>query len=131
MVTGKQVGAVLLLAAIFALGGAAGRMSMTWGHRGGAAQPPQRSQRFIATLDRELKLTPTQRDSVQTILSRWDPAMRAAWDEMRPKFDSLRALVRADIMQVLTDDQRAAFKRWTARNDSLARNRPKEEQRAR
>ena len=50
---------------------------------------------------------------------------------MRPKFDSLRALVRADIMQVLTDDQKAAFKRWTAKNDSLARNRPKEEQRAR
>jgi hypothetical protein len=118
---------VILLAATFAVGGAAGRMSTSWNRR----EPSQRGGRFMATLDRELKLTPTQRDSVQAILRKWDPAMRAVWDGMRPKFDSLRALVRADIMQVLTDDQKIAFKRLSAKNDSLARNRTKEEQRAR
>jgi Spy/CpxP family protein refolding chaperone len=57
--------------------------------------------------------------------------MRAVYDGMRPKFDSLRAQVHADIMKVLTDDQKAAFQRWSARMDSVARNRSKEGQRGR
>ncbi len=84
----------------------------------------------METLDRELKLTPTQRDSVRAILRTWDPAMRAAWDDMRHKFDSLRPLVRADIRQVLTDDQKAGFRRWTAHADSV-RNQQREAERAR
>ncbi|MBI4503492.1 MAG: periplasmic heavy metal sensor [Gemmatimonadetes bacterium] len=135
MVTRKQLAALLLLVATFAVGGAAGRMSARWGwrDRGARAERAERGapgSRFIATLDRELRLTPTQRDSVQAILRKWDPAMRAVWDGMRSKFDSLRALVRADIAQILTDDQKAAFQRWTARTDSAARKRSREAERA-
>ena len=135
MVTKKQLGAALLLLATFAVGVAAGRMSAPWGRRDRAPRS-ERSERaapgtrFVATLDRELKLTPTQRDSVEAILRKWDPAMRAVWDGMRTKFDSLRALVRADIAQVLTDDQKAAFQRWTARTDGAARKRSREAERA-
>ena len=68
---------------------------------------------------------------MQAVLIKWDPAMRAVWDGMRPKFDSLRMLVRADIRQLLTDDQKAAFQRWSTRQDSAARNRSREENRGR
>ena len=135
MVTGKQAGAATLLIATFAVGAVAGRVSARWADA--AASPRTRTEnrvpgaRLTATLQRELSLTPPQRDSVQAILLRWDPAMRAVWDGMRPKFDSLRVLVRADIRQLLTDDQKAAFLRWTTRQDSVARNRSREENRGR
>ena len=136
MVTGKQLGAVVLLVATFAVGAVVGRGSSRWG--AGAADPGSRSDRrsggrggFLNTLQHELNLTPGQRDSVQTILKKWDPAMRAVWESTRPKFDSLRALVRADIVQVLTPDQKAAFQRWSTRQDSVARNRSREGDRGR
>jgi Spy/CpxP family protein refolding chaperone len=139
MVSGKQLGAALVLVAAFSVGAITGRTSTAWwrsnrgpspGQReGGERRPP--GGRFVATLERELKLTPTQRDSVQAIVKAYDPKMRAVYDGMRPKFDSLRAQVHADIMKVLTDDQKAAFQRWSARMDSVARNRSKEGQRGR
>jgi hypothetical protein len=124
MISRRRLAVVGLLAAIFALGGAAGRMSLATRQpdcptgSGERARTCQRG-RFAATLDRELKLTPSQRDSVQTILRKWDPNMRAVWDGMLNKYDSLRVLVRADIRQVLTDDQKSAFQRWTAHADSV------------
>src|SRR5690349_19832214 len=130
MVTRKQFGAVALLLVTFAAGAVTGRASSRWlrapserqraegGERRGSGE--RRGGGFVATLQRELNLTPEQRDSVQVIVRRWDPAMRAVYDGMRPRFDSLRALVHADIMQVLTEDQKAAFQRWSARTDSLA-----------
>src|SRR6185503_14715192 len=133
MVTGKLLGAGFLLAAAFSVGAITGRASINWWrpNRGpssgqretGARRPP--GGRFVATLERELKLTPTQRDSVQAIVKAYDPKMRAVYDGMRPRFDSLRAQVHADIMKVLTEDQKAAFQRWSARMDSVARNRSK------
>jgi hypothetical protein len=135
MVTGKQAGAATLLIATFAVGAVVGRVSARWSDA--SATPRARTEnrvpgaRLTATLQRELTLSPVQRDSVQAILTKWDPAMRAVWDGMRPKFDSLRVLVRADIRQVLTEDQKAAFQRWSARQDSVARNRSREENRGR
>ena len=146
MVTGKRMGAVVLLAATFAVGVVAGRVSSRWGGPEGGSRSGERRDsgrgggRFITILQRELNLTPGQRDSVQTILRKWDPAMRAVWDGTRPKFDSLRVLVRADIAQILTADQKVAFQRWSARQDSVvrtrrqdsaARNRVREEDRGR
>ncbi len=131
MLTRKQFGAAALLVATFAVGAVAGRASSRWGDRDrGTRQDgrPGQGGRFVNTLQRELNLTPVQRDSVQAILKRYDPKMRAVWDGMRPKFDSLRAQVHADIIQILTDDQKAAFQRWSARMDSAARKRSKEEQ---
>jgi Spy/CpxP family protein refolding chaperone len=137
MITRRRITVAVLLAAIFALGAAAGRFSSAWtshdnnpirSDRSPRAGPP--GARFVATMERELKLTPMQRDSVQAILRKWDPAMRGVWDAMQVKFDSLRVLVRADIRQVLTDDQKAAFQRWTVHADSV-RNRQREAERAR
>ena|SRR5690349_9062692 len=135
MVTGKQLSAVVLLVATFAVGAVAGRASSHWGMADpGSRSSDRRGSRregVIATLQKELSLTPVQRDSVESILKKWDPAMRAVWETTRPKFDSLRALVRADIAQILTPDQKAAFQRWSARQDSAARNRLREGDRGR
>lgn len=138
MVTGKQFGAAALLVFTFAVGAVAGRATSRWGQpeqRPRSGQQGERSRGgrgFVSTLQRELNLTPEQRDSVQAIVRRWDPAMRKVYDGMRPRFDSLRALVHADIMQILTDDQKAAFQRWSMRMDSTAaRKRSKEAQGAR
>ena len=123
MISRRRLAVVVLLAAIFALGGAAGRISL-WPRReceSGSSERARSCQRgrFVETLDHELSLTPTQRDSVRAILRKWDPSMRAAWDDLRHKFDSLRPMVRADIRQVLTEDQKAGFQRWTAHSDSV------------
>ena len=138
MVTRKQFGAAALLLVTFAAGAVTGRASHRW--TGGSRQRSETGERargsggqrhggIVATLQRELNLTPGQRDSVQVIVRRWDPVMRSVYDGMRPRFDSLRALVRADIAQVLTADQKAAFQRWSARMDSTAaRKRSKEAQ---
>jgi Spy/CpxP family protein refolding chaperone len=145
MVTGKQMGAVALLVATFAVGAVVGRVSTRLGSpeaEQGSRSGDRTNRRggFLNTLQHELDLTPAQRDSVQSILRKWDPAMRAVWDGTRPKFDSLRVLVRADIMQMLTPDQKTAFQRWSARQDSVvrirrqdsaARNRREEEGRGR
>ena len=137
MVTGKRLGAVAFLVATFAVGAVAGRATSRWGDRDHDRRPEGRQGqggqdrqggRFVNALQRELNLTPVQRDSVQAILKRYDPKMRAVWNGMRPTFDSLRAQVHADITQLLTDDQKAAFRRWSARQDSAARKRSKEEQ---
>src|SRR5687768_5649271 len=101
MVTRKQFGAAALLLVTFAAGVVTGRASQRW--TGGTRQRSESGERargpgsqrrgIVATLQRELSLTPEQRDSVQVIVRRWDPAMRSVYDGMRPRFDSLRALV--------------------------------------
>jgi Spy/CpxP family protein refolding chaperone len=140
MMTGKQFGAAALLVATFAVGVVTGKVSDRWGEPDRAPRAERRAPRqsgngerrdFVSRLQRELDLTPAQRDSVKAIVKKWDPAMRSVWDGMRPKFDSLRALVHADIAQVLTDEQNVAFQRWIARMDSVTRKRSKEAGRAR
>jgi hypothetical protein len=144
MVTGKRLGAAALLLATFVLGAAAGRGSYHWtARRDVRDQRTERrsddrgagSNRYVDALQRELNLSPAQKDTVQAILRKWEPSMRSAWDTVREgarlKFDSLRSLVRADITRILTDDQKSAYQKWAARNDSVARKREKENNRAR
>jgi Spy/CpxP family protein refolding chaperone len=141
MVTAKQLWAAGLLVVTFAAGAVTGRATSRWG--AGDRNRPRNGERssdrpgsrqggrgpgggFVSSLQRELNLTPVQRDTVQAIIKRYDPKMRSVFDGMRPKFDSLRAQVHSEIMSVLTDDQKAAFQKWTVKMDSVARKRSKE-----
>jgi len=133
MVTKSQLWATSLLVGMFVAGVVVGIGVDNQWHGGRPAERPQgdRQQRgergFVATLTKELNLTDVQKDSVRTILRTYDPAFRAVMDGTRPKFDSLRALVHADIKGVLDKQQQEAFARWTVRMDSLtARRRAKE-----
>jgi Spy/CpxP family protein refolding chaperone len=76
-------------------------------------------------LKRRLDLTPTQVDSVRAIFERHRPQMEALWREMRPRFDSVRAAVDAEIGAQLTPAQRVKFEEMTRRMNDRLRKEPK------
>ncbi|MBI4420867.1 MAG: periplasmic heavy metal sensor [Gemmatimonadetes bacterium] len=121
MLTRSHALAAILLIATFAAGAVVGgAASAAWGGGRGRDGPDNRRREggFAGVLQRELSLSPAQRDSVYAILRRHDPAMRAVWDAMRPRFDSIRARVNTDINGALSPQQQAAFQRFLARQDS-------------
>lgn len=109
MLSKSKFAAVALLIAVFIAGGAAG-----WGAREGA-KPDSRGRRgpeaMVEHLTRELSLTAIQRDSVRAILERHHPEVEALWAEIRPRFDSIKARVRAEVAAQLTPDQQARYQR--------------------
>jgi Spy/CpxP family protein refolding chaperone len=90
-----------------------------WGRGGGGRGGPG------GFLKRELELTPAQEDSVQAIFARHRPQMEALWREMRPRFDSVRAAVNAEISAQLTPAQRTQFQELERRMDERLRREPK------
>jgi chromatin segregation and condensation protein Rec8/ScpA/Scc1 (kleisin family) len=106
----------LLLAAVggFALGIAFDRA--TWESRrlgflarGTAFRPPPnrhpRSE-LLDRLDAKLNLTGDQRLRVDSVLARRESEMRALRDQVRPRFDSIAGRTRADLVRILTPEQR-------------------------
>ncbi len=117
----SKLWAISLLLASFAAGvavggGASAVLANHQGGRGSGSRHPETS--FLEHLDRDLHLTLAQHDSVAAILRRYDEPMRQLWRAQRRGFDSLRVRVRADISQVLNDQQRAQFGRMNQRMDS-------------
>jgi heavy-metal resistance protein len=110
---GSKLSAVALLAVVFLAGGAAG-----WGisevtERGGDRPKGRGPDAMVAYLTRELKLSPAQADSVRAAFARHRPEIQALWAQTRPRFDSIRAVVRAEIDAQLTPEQRAQHQRLT------------------
>ena len=66
---------------------------------------------MVAYLGRELDLTPAQADSVRTIFARHRPEIEALGAQVRPRFDSIKTVVRAEIDAQLTPEQRAKHQR--------------------
>ena len=115
MLNRSKLAALALLAAVFVAGGAVG-----WGarestdHRGrgrGARGGGRGPDAMVNHLSRELDLTPAQRDSVRAIFARHHPEIEALWAEVRPRFDSIKARVRAEISGQLTGDQQTRYQR--------------------
>ena len=108
----SKLSAVALLAVVFLVGGAAG-----WLLREGTDRGDHRPRRgrgpdaMVAYLTRELKLTPAQADSVRAAFARHRPEIEALWGQVRPRFDSIKAVVRAEIDAQLTPEQRAQHQR--------------------
>jgi hypothetical protein len=109
----------LLLAAVggFAIGIAFDRA--TWESRrlgflarGTAFRPPPdrhpRSE-LLDRLDAKLDLTGDQRTRVDSVLARREGEMRALRDQVRPRFDSIAGRTRADLLRILTPEQRTRF----------------------
>ena len=110
MLNRSKLAAVALLAAVFIAGGAAGWvLRETTGHddRGRGRGPDA----MVAYLGRELKLTSAQSDSVRAIFARHRPETEGLWAQVRPRFDSIKTVVRAEIDAQLTPDQRARHQR--------------------
>ncbi len=122
----SKLWAIGLLVAAFAAGVAVGVASTAWGERDrdhGRGRPRQEVS-YLDRLDRNLKLTPVQRDSVAAILKRYDEPMREMWEtpamrSARQRLDSMRLRVRAEIGTVLDQDQRQQFQVMNQRMDSL------------
>ena len=108
----SKFAAVALLAAVFLAGGAAGwalRESTDHDRRGrGRGRGPDA---MVAYLSKELKLTPAQSDSVRAIFARHRAEIEALWAQARPRFDSIKTRVRAEIDAQLTPEQRAQHQR--------------------
>ena len=117
--------AVALLVATFVLGAGVG--GAAWAALQDDPGPPMRRDRerpsFAERLERDLRLTPAQRESVDVILDRQQAAMRTIWSEVAPRYDSLRAQIQSDINAVLNEEQRAELQRLEARADSARRHR--------
>ena len=115
--------AVLLLVAAFLLGGVAGGAIATFAfppasHGGGRGHDPERYQRM---LNHELDLTPSQQDSVRAILALHRGAMDSVWQEVAPRVETLRTLIRSEIARQLTPEQQEKFDRMNQRTDAERR----------
>ena len=105
----SKLSAVALLAVVLLAGGAAGwllRESTDHGRPRGRGPDA-----MVAYLTRELKLSPAQADSVRAIFARHRREIEALWAEVRPRFDSIKTRVRAEIDTQLTPEQRAQHQR--------------------
>src|SRR5574341_291621 len=109
-----------LLVAAFAAGVAAGVASTAWGDRHGDRRGRPREQvNYLDRLNRDLQLSPAQRDSVSAILKRYDEPMRELWRRGRQQLDSMRLRVRTEIDAVLNPEQQARYQVMNQRMDSL------------
>lgn len=119
--TRSRTGAAVLLIAAFVLGGLVGgaatmmadRKSHSGKHRG-----PRPT--YVERLTADLNLTEAQRDSVQAVLDRHQPAMDSLWQQIRPQFQSERQAIRNAIGALLTSEQQAKYAA-VQRQDSLRR----------
>jgi hypothetical protein len=112
--------AVSLLLATFVMGVAIGAVgSAAWGDRAERQRrPPQRERpSYAEILQQELALTAEQRDSVEAILARREQAMQEIWQQMGPRFDSLRTQIRVDIGQMLDSTQSVKYQDMITRSE--------------
>lgn len=116
-----KAGAMLVLATL--VGGAAG--SALTRSSDACKSTTQKSnapgEGFVALLTEELALTPSQQDSVRAVLARRQGAMDALWEEIRPRVDSVRTIIRSEIAPHLTAEQQPKFAALTARLDAERR----------
>jgi hypothetical protein len=102
--------AVALLVAVLGAGFALGWFSHDNARHSRRRGEP-REEAMVRKLERELTLTGPQRDSVRAIVMRHHADIRGLWQEMHPRYDSLRAVTRAEIDAQLTPEQRALHER--------------------
>ena len=114
--------ATLLLLAAFLLGAVAGGGALSlyrrppgMGHNGGPSG-------YLSRLSKDLDLTPVQRDSVGQILERYESRMDSIWQDIRPKFETVRAELRSEINAHLTPDQQRRYAVLLERQDARRRN---------
>lgn len=119
MLNRSKTWALLLLVATFAAGsvvGVGGRALWVRSAYGGAPERSHGVDRLMAELNDELRLAPTQRDSVHAILQRHAARMTALWDTIRPRFDSMRAELDSEVMRQLSPDQQGKYRDHMARH---------------
>ncbi len=122
MVTVNKLKAVLLLFLAALLGAGLG----AWAARELGRHGPGRGrwhgpEGYVQMLDRELELSPTQEDSIRAILRRSAGAMDSLWSEIRPRFDSLRSVIRSEVRSQLSAEQQVRYQQLVERLDAERR----------
>jgi hypothetical protein len=117
--TRSRLTAAGLLLAVFALGALAGGVGVSvTEHRGhDAGRSRNGRDGYVTWLTSELSLTPGQQDSIRAIMARHEPAMDSMWRDLRPRFDSLRGVVREEIRAQLRPDQQGEYQEVIERRD--------------
>ena len=112
-----------LLTAVFAAGIAvgAGVSAAATDRRDPAAQERRGTERpsYADRLERELSLTPVQRESVDHIIAAYEDSMSAMWTELRPRMDLLRTSIRQNVVQLLDSTQQESYRVYMHRPDSI------------
>lgn len=72
---------------------------------------PERRQAYLSKLDRELQLTPDQRQKVEAILAESQQRMKVLWRRMEPDTKEEYRRTAREISAVLTPEQAENFKR--------------------
>lgn len=105
--------ATLLLLATFAGGALAGGAAVAVADRGdlrrGHKQHRHGSDDHLEFMTRRLDLTPAQRDSVQAILGRYKPKMDSIWQQLGPRFETIKDSISNDIRRQLTPAQQIKY----------------------
>jgi Spy/CpxP family protein refolding chaperone len=124
MLTGSKGKAALLLLLAGLVGAGLGAwVALALGPHGPGRGHWHGPEGYVRLLDRELDLSPAQQDSVRAILRRSSGAMESLWAAVRPRFDSLRTMIRAEVRAQLTPEQQARYQDLVRRLDA-GRRRP-------
>ena len=123
--TRSRLAAAGLLLAVFALGALAGGVGVSMAEHGkaDAGRRPNGRDSYLTRLTTELDLSGAQRDSIRAIMERNKPAMDSMWGEVRPRFDSLRTLVRDEIRGQLSPEQVTRYNEMIERRNREYRER--------
>jgi Spy/CpxP family protein refolding chaperone len=121
----SRVAAAGLLLATFALGAVAGGVGISAAeHRDGSAEKASHGRAgFLARLTEQLDLNQSQRDSICSIFERHKPMMDSMWQEVRPRFDSVRTEMRNEIKAQLTPEQQRLYDELRERKAQESKNR--------
>lgn len=82
-----------------------------------------RPESYMNWLAAELELTEEQRQHVTAVLERNREEVKALWQETRPAFEELRARLRAEVREVLSEEQQVAYDSLLARERDRRRGR--------
>ncbi len=113
--------ALVLLLIVLVAGATAGWTAASWRGCPLDARGARGTEGMVAYLTRELNLTPGQQDSVRVVLARHRPALEAIWREVHPRYEAIRAKVRAEISVQLSPDQQARYQRLIAEREHQRR----------
>ena len=125
MIPRSRLGAVGLLVAAMSVGALVGGIAVSAAeHRGvGPGNHNHGRDGYVARLTEELTLTAAQQDSVRAVLNRHRPEMDSMWQEVRPRFDSVRTIMRGEIRAQLSPEQQQKYQQLIERRERESRER--------
>ena len=130
MIGRSRLGAMGLLVAAMSVGALVGGIAVSAAEHRGGGPASHRHGRFgvMARLTEELALSREQQDSIRAVLDRHRPEMDSMWQEVRPRFDSVRTIIRGEIRALLSPEQQGKYQQMIERRERESRERKNADQ---